>query len=102
MNYDELAENASKGPFTSSPQVGEKGHCQCAQVFDGTEEGLSVAIMNTDDAERATANAQIIKHHGNNFPKLLAALDEIVLCDYGGSINNALIAIKEAQEVQSC
>jgi len=73
-HIDEVKMNSSKLPFEASRQKGEKGHCLAAQIFDGSEDGLSIARMETDNAELATYNAALIAHCVNTHQMLLDAL----------------------------
>ena len=92
MNYEELKQKASKGPF-------EVGNIQCA-VF-ATSEGESKCVAVT--LERS--DAQLIEHTLNNFDAVVEALEEmlglVTLGANGCVVMKARQALKEAKEIKS-
>jgi hypothetical protein len=110
MNIKELMEKASKGPFEVDRNDCHTGH---VATCHGEEIGVYYEVWTRNWYKNKFtsqgANAQLIAHCLNNFPKLLEALDTIDRRIKAGSLDEWSIkalsdftsdAIKEASEVQ--
>ena len=96
----ELMEKASKGPFFYHPEYSDNGASAGFNVFG--DDGIFIVWVEHE------ANAQLIAHCLNNFPKLLEACGCLIdilsdmPCDIDEieGVPEVLEALKEASEVQ--
>jgi len=99
MNYKELEEKASKGPFFVEP---DNGWYNIRAIAKGKLGYAEYAVTNEGIPDEA--NAQLIAHTLNTYEALLEALEEMLgLATLGANgcvVMKARQALKDAQNVE--